>query len=73
MPAKDAEPVAEVPEGHVRARVMKRGHDKIFKGTEVIDTKGEHFPRFQRDELVVLPLETAAKYEDDGWVELLDA
>lgn len=60
-----------VPEGHVSVRVMKRGHDRIFTGETVEKTKDTHFPRFQKDDVLTLPLETATKYEDDGWIEVL--
>ncbi len=68
MAVKDAE---ALPEGHVKVRVMRKGDDRIYRGTEVINTKGDHFPRYAKGEELTMPLETADKYEEDGWVEIL--
>lgn len=82
-PAAVAAPKAKpapIPEGFVRVRVTKFGHDKIFtgetkstviEGAEVFD-KNKSFPRHQKDDMPVFPLSVAEAQEALGNVEIQD-
>ena len=65
----------EIPEGHVRVRVRKRGAGKISMGVTLTTSK-DRFPYFREGDIFVLPAELAITYGegpngDDGrdWVE----
>jgi hypothetical protein len=66
--AEEAPP--PVPPGHVRVRVMKRGHDKIATG-EICPLETVRFPNYRQGDETTLPRDTADKYEDAGMVEVL--
>jgi hypothetical protein len=57
------------PEGYVRVRIGKKGHDKIATGEHfLLKPNGERFPNFQEKDEVNLPMDMAALYEERGWV-----
>lgn len=64
--------VDEIPEGHVRVRVMRKGHKRIFTGDTEALNRDEPFPTYAQGDVFAMPRETADKYEEDfGWVEIL--
>lgn len=64
---------ADIPEGHVKVRILKLGDKRIATGelVEFGHTPEERFPCYQRNEHAYLPVEYANAYEDKGWVELV--
>ena len=66
----DAPKVAALPEGHVRVRIMKRGHEKIFTG-QTLEGQANPFPTYKQGDEAIIHGDTATKYEDAGLVEIL--
>lgn len=68
-PEEAPEPAPEQPDGTLRCRVTKKGHNKIFTGKED--------PKYfiwnpDNPEDIYLPPEGARQLEDRGFVEILD-
>lgn len=66
-PAASAPKREPLPKGHVRCRVLKKGHDQIFTG-EYEDN--EHKKYAHNDEIVV-PKATGQSLEDRGYAEII--
>lgn len=67
-------PEAEVlPEGHVRARVLPLGHDKIYTGEMSPFSLDNKFPRHKKGDIIVLQRDIAEAHEKTGKMEILDA
>ena len=65
---------AIVPEGMVRVRCLRRGHNKISMGVS-LPLEVEKFPNFHQGDIFVLPEDVANLYENDdkfGWVETVE-
>lgn len=65
-------PDTPLPRGYVRARVLKRGHEKIYTGQiegTNHDAEGK-FTRFKFGDIVAFPLEIAQAQEENGYVEI---
>lgn len=62
--------VDEIPPGHVRVRIMKKGDDKIFTGA-TCPLETIKFPTFRKGDETTMARDTADKYEDLGMVEIL--
>ena len=62
----------EIPEHFARCRVMKKGADRIATGEYKWPSQPtERFPTYAQGDVCMLDPDTAVKYEDDGWVEIL--
>lgn len=65
----------ELPRGYVRARVLRKGHDKIYTGQidgTNPDAEGK-FTRFKFGEIIALPGDVALAQENNGNIEVQPA
>lgn len=64
-----SEVISELPEGHVKARITKFGHNKVHTGNRLSVYEEEYFK--QNDD-VILPKEIAQALEDRQFVEIYE-
>lgn len=65
----------ELPEGYVRARVLRKGHERIYTGQidgTNHDPEGK-FTRYKFGDIIPLPGDVALAQEDNGLVEVQPA
>ena len=77
------DPKAKLPEGHVRVRITKAGHNKVHTGgppqrQEREDGNGafvaseDLFPKYKMNDVPILPLRTAKALEERFYAEIQD-
>lgn len=72
-PAFDpADPLADIPDGFVRCRVLPKGHKKIATGGLNEHSEKNKFPFHKRGDVLALPLSVAVAQEGNGLLEITD-